>query len=175
MCPQSTPVSSSYLFPLVAAYNTLGFVLQNPVGALANRSAIRRPLTPAIFEAKKDNLPAALPQAAMAVASYKQHEFDHFPPVFDLPDLFCEVASRQANSWAFFVYKGREICIADQISLGANLENLSLVLGLLKDLVCLDSSSYTPSITPISYRLRTLSFTTQNTFHIDRHFCYSFR
>ncbi|KAF8727573.1 hypothetical protein AX14_007280 [Amanita brunnescens Koide BX004] len=51
------------------------FVLQNPVGALANRSARRRPLTPAIFEAKKDNLPAALPQAAMAVASYrKQHE-----------------------------------------------------------------------------------------------------
>ncbi|KAF8717508.1 hypothetical protein AX14_012170 [Amanita brunnescens Koide BX004] len=101
------------------------FVLQNPVGALANRSARRRPLTPAIFEAKKDNLPAALPQAAMAVASYrKQHEFDYLPPV----------ASRQANSWAFFFYKGREICIADQISLGANLENLSLVLGLLKDL-----------------------------------------
>lgn len=80
VCPQSTPVRSSYLFHLVAAYyNTPGFVLQNPVGALANPTAIDWPLTPAIIEAKKDNLPAALPQAAMVVASYcKQHEFDHF-------------------------------------------------------------------------------------------------
>lgn len=47
-------------------------------GALANPTAIGWPLTPTIIQAK-DNLPAALPQAAMAVASYcKQHEFDRY-------------------------------------------------------------------------------------------------
>ncbi|KAF8347289.1 hypothetical protein F5887DRAFT_1281371 [Amanita rubescens] len=105
------------------------FLLQNPVGALANPTAIDWPLTPTIIEAKKDNLPAAVPQAAMAVASYcKQHE---------LPVLRGCITS--GEQWSFFVYKGgdasRQISIADQISLGANLENLSLVLGLLKDLV----------------------------------------
>jgi len=137
-------------------------VLQNPVGALANPTAIDWPLTSIIIEAKKDNLPAALPQAAMAVASYcKQHEFDHFPLVFNLPDLdlfrlpVLRGCITSGEQWAFFVYKGgdasRQISIADQISLDANLENLSLVLGLLKDLVRLDSSSYTPSITKHLY------------------------
>lgn len=70
-------------------------------GALANPTAIGWPLTPTIIQAK-DNLPAALPQAAMAVASYcKQHEFDRYWTCLiwiNLGCLFCEVASRQANS-----------------------------------------------------------------------------
>ena len=80
-----------------------------------------------------------------------------FSLVFDLLDLdqfrlpVLRGCITSGEQWAFFVYKGgdtsRQISIADQISLGANLENLSLVLGLLKDLVRLDSSSYTPSIT----------------------------
>lgn len=74
------------------------FVLQNPVGALANPSAIDWPLTPTIIKAKKENLPAAVPQTAMVTASYcKQHK---------LPVLRGCITS--GEQWAFFVYKGND-------------------------------------------------------------------
>jgi hypothetical protein len=60
------------------------------------------------------------------------------------------------EQWTFFVYKcpkasGRRVApikregefyFSKQFNLGENLENLSLVLGLLKDLVCADFDSF---------------------------------
>jgi hypothetical protein len=106
------------------------FLLDNPVGALANPDAISGSLTPTIIEAKKDKLFLAIPQATIAVASYcKQHK---------LPVLRGCITS--GEQWAFFIYKvdptgGGEVSIAPEISLGADLENLPLVLGLFRDLV----------------------------------------
>lgn len=61
---------------LEGSYASLGFLLDNPVGALANPASISWPLTPTILEAKKDNVSLAIPQATVAVASYcKQHEY----------------------------------------------------------------------------------------------------
>lgn len=54
-----------------------GFILANPTGALANRDEFKGTLTSNIFEAKRDNVWAALPQAVIATAShYKQHKYN---------------------------------------------------------------------------------------------------
>lgn len=56
--------------------HSLSFFLGNPVGAFANPEIITLPT--AIIEAKKDMLYFAVPQAAMAVASFcKQYEYVH--------------------------------------------------------------------------------------------------
>jgi hypothetical protein len=74
----STPVGTLLFSFLVDFYTSLGFLLDNPVGALANPDAISGSLTPTIIEAKKDKLFLAIPQATIAVASYcKQHKYVH--------------------------------------------------------------------------------------------------
>ncbi|KAG6807299.1 hypothetical protein H0H93_001759 [Arthromyces matolae] len=86
-------------------------------------------VTSTIIEAKKDNLPNALPQAGVAAASYcAQHNLSSIRG--------CITSGEQ---WMFFAYKkdgaAAKLAFSEQIDLGSSLENLALVLGLLKDLV----------------------------------------
>ncbi|KAG6369223.1 hypothetical protein JVT61DRAFT_15624 [Boletus reticuloceps] len=48
------------------------YLLGDPTTALANPAFIDGPMTSNIFEAKRDNVRVALPQAAIAAASYCQ-------------------------------------------------------------------------------------------------------
>ncbi|KAG2129162.1 hypothetical protein DEU56DRAFT_902968 [Suillus clintonianus] len=48
------------------------YLLGDPTTALTNSGSIKGPMTTTIFEAKRDNVRAALPQAAIAAASYCQ-------------------------------------------------------------------------------------------------------
>jgi hypothetical protein len=50
----------------------LEYLLGDPTTALANPGYIKGPITSNIFEAKRDNVRAAMPQAAIAAASYCQ-------------------------------------------------------------------------------------------------------
>jgi len=106
------------------------FLLEDPTSALGNPGAIDGPMTSNFFEAKRDNVRAAIPQAVMAVAS---HCIQHKIPVL----RGCTTSGEQ---WIFFVYKGNEsgggtVACSDEISLGPQLEQLPLVLGLLTDWV----------------------------------------
>ncbi|KAG2129657.1 uncharacterized protein EDB93DRAFT_1256196 [Suillus bovinus] len=82
-----------------------------------------------IFEAKRNNVRAALPQAAIATASY------------------CRLQGGVVTSgeqWISFVYKRHTdgtglVQSSSKYTLGRNLEGLALVLGLLQDLVQLNS------------------------------------
>jgi len=105
------------------------FLLDNPVGALANPDDATWSLTPTIIEAKRDKLTLAVPQATVAVASYcKQHNL-----------CILRGCITSGEQWSFFIYKSSEargeVFIAPEISLGNSLENLPLVLGLFHDLV----------------------------------------
>ena len=52
----------------------LAFLLGDPANALANPAGIKGPVTSNIFEAKRDNVRAAMGQAVIAAASHcKQH------------------------------------------------------------------------------------------------------
>jgi hypothetical protein len=52
----------------------LAFLLGDPANALANPTGIKGPVTSNIFEAKRDNVYAAMGQAVIAAASHcKQH------------------------------------------------------------------------------------------------------
>ncbi|KAI9463146.1 hypothetical protein HD554DRAFT_2125002 [Boletus coccyginus] len=108
-------------------YNSL--LLENPVTALAPHNT-RIVQHANIFEAKRDNVNAALPQAVVAAASYcKQHELSVMRG--------CITSGEQ---WAFFVYKTEvpdhgSVAISQEVALGSNLEELPLLLGLLRDLV----------------------------------------
>jgi len=63
------------------------FLLADPTGMLANPDEIKGAVTSNIFEAKRDNVRAALPQAIIAAASYcKQHKYD-FSFLFMFTDL----------------------------------------------------------------------------------------
>jgi hypothetical protein len=54
-----------------------GYLLGDPTTALGNPDTIKGPVTSNIFEAKRDNVRADIPQAVMAAASHcKQHRFD---------------------------------------------------------------------------------------------------
>ena len=56
----------------------LGYLLLDPTSALGNPEAIDGPMTSNFFEAKRDNVRAAIPQAVMAVASHcTQHGYVH--------------------------------------------------------------------------------------------------
>ena len=55
------------------------FLLADPTGILANPDEVKGTITSNIFEAKRDNVRAALPQAVIAAASHcKQHKYDLF-------------------------------------------------------------------------------------------------
>ena len=59
---------------MVGFYTFSGFILENPITALANQDAGTWSIPPTIIEAKIDRLTLAVPQATVAVASYcKQH------------------------------------------------------------------------------------------------------
>ncbi|KAG2034767.1 hypothetical protein BDR03DRAFT_1001453 [Suillus americanus] len=104
------------------------YLLGDPATALANPGYIKGPMTSNIFEAKRDNVRAAMPQAAIAAASYCQLQ--------DLSVVRGVVTS--GEQWIFFVYERRTdgtglVLSSPEYSLGKNLEGLALVLGLLRD------------------------------------------
>jgi len=106
------------------------YLLLDPTSALGNPEAIDGPMTSNFFEAKRDNVRAAIPQAVMAVAS---HCTQHGIPVL----RGCTTSGEQ---WIFFVYSvndsgGGHVACSDEFSLGQQLEVLPLILGLLTDWV----------------------------------------
>jgi len=109
------------------------FLLKNPMLALANLDLIKGPgpLTSTIFEAKRDNVEAAVPQAVMATASHcKRHSIQVLRG--------CITSGEQ---WIFFVYHmtdndaGGSVSCSDEYSVGPQFEGLPLILGLLHDWV----------------------------------------
>ncbi|KIK37568.1 hypothetical protein CY34DRAFT_810215 [Suillus luteus UH-Slu-Lm8-n1] len=104
------------------------YLLGDPTTALANPSYIQGPTTSNIFEAKHDNVRAALPQAAIAASSYCQ-----------LQGLFVvRGVVTSGEQWIFFMYERHTdgtglVRSSPQYTLGRNLEGLALVLGLLRD------------------------------------------
>jgi hypothetical protein len=104
------------------------YLLGDPTTALANPEYIQGPMTSNIFEAKRDNVLAALPHAAIAAASYCQ-----------LQGLFVvRGVVTSGEQWVFFVYERYTdgtglVRSSPQYTLGQNLEGLALVLGLLRD------------------------------------------
>ncbi|KAG2126111.1 hypothetical protein BD769DRAFT_1462911 [Suillus cothurnatus] len=89
-----------------------------------------------IFEAKRDNVRAVLPQAAIAAASYCQ-----------LQGLFAvRGVVTSGEQWVFFVYERHTdgtglVRSSPEYTLGRNLEGLALVLGLLRDSVRLNDNA----------------------------------
>jgi hypothetical protein len=106
------------------------YLLLDPTSALGNPEAIDGPMTSNFFEAKRDNVRAAIPQAVIAVAS---HCTQHGIPVL-------RGCTTSGDQWIFFVYSvndsgGGRVACSDEFSLGQQLEGLPLILGLLTDWV----------------------------------------
>jgi hypothetical protein len=107
-------------------------------------------MTSNVFEAKRDNVWAAILQAMMAVAShciqYKWELFLLHKPLYPIFLVYSRIpvlrgCTMSGKQWIFFVYKGNEsgggtVACSNKISLGPQLEQLPLVLGLLTDWVC---------------------------------------
>ncbi|KAG2067895.1 hypothetical protein BDR04DRAFT_1233099 [Suillus decipiens] len=115
------------------------YLLGDPITALANPGSIEGPMTSIVFEAKRDNVRAAMSQAAIAAASYCQ---------------FQGGVVTSGEQWIFSVYERRTdgtglVLSSPEYTLGRNLEGLALVLGLLRDSVGLNSR--------ISFRILTVS------------------
>jgi hypothetical protein len=91
----------------------------------------------------------AIPQAALTVASHcKELEYVHFD-INQLTYTYIHVrlsvmrgCITSGEQWTFFVYKSPKFHFSRRLNLGENLENLALVLGLLRDLVCADFDSF---------------------------------
>jgi len=104
------------------------FLLGDPVNAMANPAGIKGPVTSNIFEAKRDNVRAAMRQAVITAASHcKQH---------GLPVMRGCITS--GEQWLFFIYETTDngdlvSASIDEYSIGSNFENLALILGLLQD------------------------------------------
>jgi hypothetical protein len=104
------------------------FLLGDPANALANPAGIKGPVTSNIFEAKRNNVRAAMGQAVIAAASHcKQHGLSVMRG--------CITSGEQ---WLFFIYETTEegglvSASTDEYSIGSNFENLALILGLLQD------------------------------------------
>jgi len=134
------------------------------MSALGNPEAIDGPTTSNFFEAKRDNVRAAIPQAVMAVASHcAQHGYAltliialsyrlsySSSPFSSIPVLRgCTTSGEQ---WIFFVYAtnengGGHVACSDEFSLGEQLEGLPLILGLLTDWVRQSLSNFGESLT----------------------------
>jgi len=105
------------------------YLLGDPTTALGNPDTIKGPVTSNIFEAKRDNVRAAIPQAVMAAASHcKQHSIQVLRG--------CITSGEQ---WVFFVYSttggGGFVSCSDEYVVGTQFEGLPLILGLLHDWV----------------------------------------
>ncbi|KAF8334622.1 uncharacterized protein EI90DRAFT_2993534 [Cantharellus anzutake] len=106
------------------------FLLDDPVTALGNPTAIDGPVTSNIFEAKRDNVRAAIPPAVIAAASHcSQHGISVLRG--------CITSGEQ---WVFFVYSatsggGGSVSCSNQYEIGPQYEGLPLILGLLHDWV----------------------------------------
>jgi hypothetical protein len=62
------------MFGILNHFCLLAFLLEDPANALENPAGIKGPVTSNIFEAKRDNVRAAMGQAVIAAASHcKQH------------------------------------------------------------------------------------------------------
>jgi len=105
------------------------YLLGDPTTALGNPDAIKGPVTSNIFEAKRDNVRAAIPQAVMAAASHcKQHS---------IPMLRGCITS--GEQWIFFMYSAGEnggyVSCSEEFNIGPQFDGLPLILGLLHDWV----------------------------------------
>ncbi|KAG2093296.1 uncharacterized protein F5147DRAFT_657437 [Suillus discolor] len=119
------------LMTLTKNFVTKDLLLDTPVAALASHNThVAEHVTCNIFEAKQDNVKAAFPQAVVAAASYcKEHKLSVMRG--------CITSGEQR---AFFIYNidasdQGEVALAREIALGPNLEELPLLLGLLRDWV----------------------------------------
>jgi len=117
------------------------FLLEDPANALENPAGIKGPVTSNIFEAKRDNVRAAMGQAVIAAASHcKQHGLSVMRG--------CITSGEQ---WLFFIYETTESgglvsASTDEYSIGSNFENLALVLGLLQDWIILFFRNASPRL-----------------------------
>ncbi|KAH9978812.1 hypothetical protein BGW80DRAFT_697210 [Lactifluus volemus] len=110
------PPGSKCLFGLPADAGVLD-ALRNTFGNEA--------VTGAVIRAEQDNMEQAIPQAALTVASHCK-ELEYVSVMRG-----CITSGEQ---WTFFVYKSPKFHFSRRLNLGENLENLALVLGLLRDL-----------------------------------------
>ena len=117
-----------------------------------------------IYEAKRDGFRDAIPQAAMAGASYcRQHKYVGYllkdRIVDDLRSLsMFRSCVTNGEIWVFFIFnvadsgEGGTVSISDEFRLGDDLSGLPLVLGLLGDWVSINrcfSSFKRPNLIPI--------------------------
>ncbi|KIL64141.1 hypothetical protein M378DRAFT_637639 [Amanita muscaria Koide BX008] len=104
------------------------YLLRDPTTALANPQSIKGPLTSIIFEAKRENVRAALPRAVTAAAAYCRHR--------SIPVVRGCVTG--GEEWIFFLYEttgdGRgAVRSSPEFNLRPQLEGLALVVGILED------------------------------------------
>ncbi|THH16065.1 hypothetical protein EW146_g4526 [Bondarzewia mesenterica] len=106
------------------------YLLGDPTTAVTNPQFIEGPLMSSIFEAKRDNVRAALPQAVLTTASYCKQQ--------GVPVMRGCITS--GEQWVFFVYErmsdGRGLVRSSpEFALDSELEGLALIVGLLQDWV----------------------------------------
>jgi hypothetical protein len=104
------------------------YLLGNPSEALRDPGSIEGPIMSNIFKAKRDRILDGLSQATVAAASYCQFQ--------GLSVIRGAITS--GEQWIFFVYKRHtdgtgQVLHSPGYSLGPNLEDLTFVLGLLRD------------------------------------------
>jgi hypothetical protein len=140
--------------------SVLGPLLGYPINADIHDLLREVAVTGIVIRAEQHNMEQAIPRAALMVASYcKRQESVHCFDVYQLTDTHIYVrlsvirgCITSGEQWTFFVFKSPKASVrrvvrtkregvfrfSRQINLGENLENLSLILGLLRDLVCAD-------------------------------------
>jgi len=125
-----------------------GFLLGGPQLAFTDPDMVKH-FSSNIYEAKRDGFRDAIPQAAMAGASYcRQHKLVYLTSfeggeVIDGPRSLSTFRGCVTNGeiWVFFIFnaadsgEGGTVSISDEFRLGEDLSGLSLVLGLLSDWV----------------------------------------
>jgi hypothetical protein len=143
--------------------SVLVFLLEAPADYIL-RQVRKKAVAAAVIKAEQDIMEQAIPRAALTIASYcNQQKSVHCFSTNKLTYTYTHVrlsAMRgcitSGEQWIFFIYKcpkalGREVVpvkregefyFSRQFNLGENLENLSLILGLLRDLVCADFDSF---------------------------------
>ncbi|KAH9978975.1 hypothetical protein BGW80DRAFT_1442847 [Lactifluus volemus] len=131
------------------------FLLEAPADYIL-RQVRKKAVAAAVIKAEQDIMEQAIPRAALTIASYcNQQRSVHCFSTNKLTYTYTHVrlsAMRgcitSGEQWIFFIYKcpkalGREVVpikregefyFSRQFNLGENLENLSLILGLLRDL-----------------------------------------
>jgi len=107
---------------------SIKFLLGGPQLAFTDPDMVKH-FSSNIYEAKRDGFRDAIPQAAMAGASYcRQHNLSTFRGCVTNGEI-----------WVFFIFnaadlgEGGTVSISDEFRLGEDLSGLPLVLGLLSD------------------------------------------